>query len=64
MAKFVVVDELHLVVRLRAAAPDQQVRDAVRALADRRVTARLRRVIRDALGPAVPLADCRVTVAR
>jgi len=62
--KFVVIDELHLTVRLPAAAPDRRVRAAVRALAGKELMARLRRAVRDVLRPTAPLAGCRVTLAR
>jgi 2'-5' RNA ligase len=64
MAKTVVIDELHLTVRIPANLPDAQA-DAVReTLAGAEFTDRLRRSIRAAVRAFPELDVVRVTLAR
>ena len=64
MAGTVVIDELHLVVRVPAALPAARGRAVRRALADRRWLRRLRDAVRGVFRGNPALATCRVALSR
>ncbi len=64
MAKIVVIDELHLTVRVPAGLPDEQA-DAVReTLAGSEFLDRLRRAIQDAVRAFPELASAKMSITR
>jgi len=61
-AKYVVVEELRLTIRMPATTADRRVRAAVRTLAQKDVTARMRRAVRDVI-IRFPIFDgCRISL--
>ena len=61
-AKYVVIEELRLTIRMPATTADRRVRAAVRTLAQKDVTARMRRAVRDVI-IRFPIFDgCRISL--
>jgi hypothetical protein len=60
----VVIDELHLVVRVSADLPAARVHAVRRVLADRRWVRRLGDAVRKAIRADPALAPCRVSIGR
>ena len=64
MPKTVVIDELHLTVRIPADLPDTDAGAVRRTLAGADFMTRLRRAVRAALRAVPELADVRVSLSR
>ncbi len=64
MAKTVVIDELHLTVRVTAGLPDEQAEAVRETLAGAEFLDRLRRAVRAAVRAFPELATIRFTLAR
>jgi hypothetical protein len=64
MAKTVVIDELHLTVRVPADLPDTDAEAARRTLAGAEFMDRLRRVVRIVIRALPELAQARVSLTR
>jgi len=64
MARFVVIDELHVVVLVPAEMPAAQLRKVRRTLADKRWFQRFRRGVQAAFRAESALAQCRVNLTR
>ena len=62
MARWLVIEELRVVLKLPATATDRQVHAALRKLKDKAVMTQLRRALRDVLRRYAALAGCRLTV--
>lgn len=60
----VLIDELHVTVRVPAALPDAAARAALRILKGRPFTAAVRRAVQALLRAAPELASCSVSVTR
>jgi hypothetical protein len=64
MSKTVVIDELHLTLRLPARLPEAQVKKARRILLGATFLARLRRTLRSLIGSYPQLTSLTVLVSR
>ena len=64
MGRFVVIDELQVVVRVPADMPPSQLQKVRRTLADKQWFQRLRRGVQAAFRAESALAQCRVNLTR